>query len=37
MMGIAEGLTADDARVVALFLEQMRVAVDQVDPPAVQH
>ncbi len=32
MMSIAEGLSADDARVVAVFLEQMRSAVDQVDP-----
>jgi DNA-binding MarR family transcriptional regulator len=37
MMGIAEGLTAQDARVVAVFLEQMRSAVDQVDPPVVAH
>jgi DNA-binding MarR family transcriptional regulator len=37
MMGIAEGLTAQDARVVAVFLEQMRTAVDQVDPPVVAH
>jgi len=32
MMSIAEGLSADDARVIAVFLEQMRSAVDQVDP-----
>ena len=32
MMSIAEGLPADDARVVAVFLERMREAVDQVDP-----
>ncbi len=32
MMAIAEGLPADDARVVARFLEDMRSAVDQVDP-----
>ncbi len=32
MMSIAEGLSADDARVVAHFLERMRDAVDQVDP-----
>jgi DNA-binding MarR family transcriptional regulator len=37
MMGIAEGLSAQDARVVAVFLEQMRTAVDQVDPPVVVH
>ncbi|PYY34268.1 MULTISPECIES: MarR family winged helix-turn-helix transcriptional regulator [unclassified Curtobacterium] len=37
MMGIAEGLSAQDARVVAVFLEQMRTAVDQVDPPVVAH
>lgn len=32
MMGIAEGLSAADARVVATFLEQMRSAVEQIDP-----
>lgn len=32
MMDIAEGLSPDDARVVATFLERMRGAVDQVDP-----
>ena len=37
MMQIAEGLSATDARVVAMFLEEMRVAVDQVDPPVVAH
>ncbi|PZE79735.1 MarR family winged helix-turn-helix transcriptional regulator [Curtobacterium sp. MCBD17_032] len=37
MMGIAEGLSAEDARVVAVFLEQMRSAVDRVDPPLVAH
>jgi DNA-binding MarR family transcriptional regulator len=35
MMGVAERLTADDARVVARFLEQMRVAVDAADPSAL--
>jgi DNA-binding MarR family transcriptional regulator len=35
MMEIAEGLSATDARVVAMFLEEMRVAVDRVDPPVV--
>ena len=37
MMQIAEGLSATDARVVAMFLEEMRIAVDQVDPPVVAH
>ena len=32
MMSIAEGLPASEARIVASFLEQMRGAVDQVDP-----
>ena len=32
MMSIAEGLSADDARTVAFFLEHMRDAVDQADP-----
>jgi DNA-binding MarR family transcriptional regulator len=32
MMGVAEGLSAADARVVARFLEQMRIAVDAADP-----
>ncbi|MBA8989614.1 DNA-binding MarR family transcriptional regulator [Curtobacterium pusillum] len=36
MMAIAEGLSPDDARVVTVFLERMRSAVDQVDP-AVAH
>ncbi len=32
MMSIAEGMSADEARAVATFLERMRGAVDQVDP-----
>jgi DNA-binding MarR family transcriptional regulator len=32
MMSIAEGLSPADAHVVATFLEQMRSAVDQIDP-----
>jgi DNA-binding MarR family transcriptional regulator len=32
MMSIAEGLSVEDARTVAFFLEHMRDAVDQVDP-----
>lgn len=32
MMSIAEGLSPDDARVVALFLERMRTAVDPAEP-----
>ena len=34
MMSVAEGLSPADARVVAVFLERMRDAVDQVDPAA---
>jgi DNA-binding MarR family transcriptional regulator len=32
MMSVAEGLSAEDARVVGAFLERMRTAVDEVDP-----
>lgn len=32
MMHIAESLTADEARVVMTFLEDVRAAVDMVDP-----
>lgn len=31
MMSIAEGLSTDDARTVAFFLENMREAVDEID------
>ncbi|ROP65265.1 DNA-binding MarR family transcriptional regulator [Curtobacterium sp. PhB130] len=31
MMNIAEGLSTDDARTVAFFLENMREAVDEID------
>jgi hypothetical protein len=33
MMSIAEGLSLEEARTVAFFLEHMRDAVDQVDAP----
>jgi DNA-binding MarR family transcriptional regulator len=36
MMAIAEGLSAEEARTVAFFLEHMRGAVDQIDPVAAQ-
>ncbi len=31
MMSVAEGLSAEDARVVGVFLDRMRTAVDEVD------
>jgi DNA-binding MarR family transcriptional regulator len=37
MMSIAEGMSADDARAVAVFLERMREAVDHVDPAPAPH
>jgi DNA-binding MarR family transcriptional regulator len=37
MMDIAEGLSADDARTVATFLEGIRAAIDEIDPEETAH